>query len=323
MKLTELLAMPIVDLRTACPVGVISGFAADDKLRSITQCVIIDDNTYAEELLYPWSSLRQGADAYCLVGAQAPAISGVRVPFKSKLYTTDGLCVGMLQDVECTESGKVQNLLLTDGSSIDPAQIYKVGEVIILKGTRKVPRTAKSAKRNTDNAASTDAANPLPQSPTAYFALPQQQEIPTVDTQPATQPNESAVPQPTTVHTQTPTDTVPLPATTALGSAVTMPQDAQPPQDTATPTAIPAVQTVPVPPNGIALRSTAPAVSPTQNDVPYRLVTDYDFLLGRTLTKDLVQSGHVFIAKGTVIDDYAVQLAGRAGLLVALTTISR
>lgn len=308
MKLTELLAMPIIDLRTAAAVGVVSGFVADDKLRNVVQCIVIDDNTYAEELLYPWSALRAGTDAYCVAGARSQPIAGVRVPFKGMIYTTDGVRIGMLQDVECTSGGKVQNLLLTDGSSIDPAQIYKVGEVIMLKGTRKLPRTAKSSVA--DNTAQPSVANPLPQPPTEYFAVPHQDA--TDNTQPAMANQRPAAERGTTDDTtpakdnnQPATDTTPVSGASA---------------DRTDDEAASAVQTVTVPPNGVTLRT---AVMPIQQDVPYRLVTDYDFLLGRTLTKDLVQSGHVFIAKGTVIDKQAVQLAGRAGLLVALTTISR
>lgn len=56
--------------------------------------------------------------------------------------------------------------------------------------------------------------------------------------------------------------------------------------------------------------------------VNVRLMGDYSFLLGRTLSADLVHKGCVILSKGTIIDDRAVTLARQGGLLVNLTALS-
>jgi len=258
MQLTDLLAKPLIHLTEAKTLGNVYGFWTDKHFRRIRYVQILDEETYAHPLAYAWGRVRVGQDALAVVSDPQDPI-GVFVPFKGAIYDTDGAAKGYLQDAVCTGTGMVDHLVTTDGQVYYPKDVVSVGDILVVRGTRRVSRPRKTSP----------PALPLEEA----FNLPASAPAPV---------------EPTPVE---------VPA--------------------------PAPQLEPAPSGIILPRAPLPQeINALPEGINVRLVGDYSFLLGRTLTGDLVRHGRVLLPKGTIIDERAVSLARTEGQLVALTSLS-
>ena len=238
MQLTDLLAKPLIHLSEAKTLGNVYGFWTDKHLKRIRYIEALDEETYAHPAAYSWGKVHVGLDAVC-VSTDPETPEGVFVPFKGTIYDTDGRQKGYLQDVVVTHTGSVDHLVTTDGQTLYPRDVVAVGDVLVIRGSRRVGRPRKETR-------------PAPSLEEAF--------------------NRADEPTP---------------------AGVLLPRAPMPEEVNAQPLG-----------------------------VNVRLVGDYSFLLGRTLSGDLTRHGRLLLAKGTVIDERAVALARGEGQLVALTALS-
>lgn len=80
---------------------------------------------------------------------------------------------------------------------------------------------------------------------------------------------------------------------------------------------------IPIQVQNIQNETAASEQEPSEDELPPRIITDYTFLLGRKVTKNIRSAGEIIILENTVIDDSVVKTARHNGKLVELTINSK
>lgn len=135
MNLTELLATPVIDLTNATQTGVVSAFALGDDLKRVEAVTVIDEENYCREINYRLADVKWGED--CLL-VDAPTITEelTRIPLRGQIYDVDGAGYGYLKEVVCDAKGRIEAWVTTDDVRIAPARVWKIGDLILLKGKK-------------------------------------------------------------------------------------------------------------------------------------------------------------------------------------------
>lgn len=299
-EISSLLEKPVLSRENSCIIGIIKNVYFSKKCSQIEYFII---NSYENDtpLLLPVSNVTSIGDAV-IVQSKAVLLdyADVDVSILScdvigmPVYTQSGILKGRISKVEVTKIGKVTKLI-TDTEQYSPSAIENVGDVIMLKNSAKYPK-AKALRM------------PKPKQNAPVFILDN------TATSLNTEKSESTRPD--------------LQANESL-------------QDLSAPN-VPSSLTR----NGVLLQSAPMAIAispdapmftkdafeaivgksaPVDDDLhtPTRIISDYAFLIGRTLSSDLTTYGGLTIAKeGEPITDEVVEKARRAGKLVDLTLLS-
>ena len=144
MNLTELLATPVIHLPTAARLGVVVGFATDDKARRISHVIVVDEDSYCRETYYRWQDVRWGQNAL-LTAAEAVDEHPRRIPFREAVLDLDGVDYGYVKEVACTRNGRIEYVLTTRDEALAPSRLWRVGDVVLLRGKR-TPKMAPEPK---------------------------------------------------------------------------------------------------------------------------------------------------------------------------------
>ncbi len=201
-----------------------------------------------------------------------------------EVFLQNGISKGSVSDVQFSKLGKV-SALVCDSVSFLPSSIWQIGDVILLKGD-----ISKSKSRK------------LPR--------PQQEKIVQLldNDAPASASFQS-------VSHQNAMDVRIAPNPLNLGVEI----------NAKSPIAFCADQKEPVFSEGALLQLAGSDVNLTNDEhTPTRIICEYDFLLNRTLTKDMTTyHGEPIASKGDVVDDDLVEKCRRHGKLVELTLNSQ
>ena len=139
MNLTELLALPVIQLNAARRLGVVSGFLADERLRRVSHWVVLNEDTYIENVL-PWQKATMGSEGvFCTAGLQPLPRDKRPIPLHTAVYDSDGRAWGMMEEIEVDETGRTVALRVGE-NRIDPGGVFCYGELVILRGKRRLRR---------------------------------------------------------------------------------------------------------------------------------------------------------------------------------------
>ncbi len=295
-EISSLLEKPVLSRENSCIIGIIKNVYFSKKCSQIEYFII---NSYENDtpILLPVSNATSIGDAV-IVQSKAALLeyADVDVSILScdvigmPVYTQNGILKGHISKVEATKLGRVAKLF-TDTEQYSPSAIENVGDVVMLKNSAKYPK-AKALRI------------PKPKQNAPVFILDN------VDTSPNTAKSESTHPD---LQASEPFAVQNASSLTSNGVLL---------------------QSAPM---AIAISPDAPMFTkdafeaivgkgaPVDDDLhtPTRIISDYAFLIGRTLSSDLTTYGGLTIAKeGEPITDEVVEKARRAGKLVDLTLLS-
>ncbi len=294
IELSSLLLKPVIERDTSKIVGRIKNAYFSQACNSIAYFVMSSCRQGCDALL-PVSDVLCYCDAIVVQNdANVRCIGDVDFTLFSSgiigmdVYTQNGILKGSIEKVEFTKSGKVTRLF-TQNEQFAPQNIACIGDVMLLKTAKQ----GKSAKPHI----------PRPENETTVFALKPQHSHP--------ESEESSA------QTQISNEYAEQTASAIQNSQF------KAVQITATPLASKIATDSPYFSSNALKIIGAPQ---NANDVhtPSRIITDYTFLLGRTLSNDLTTfSGTLIAESGTVIDDSLVEKSRRSGKLIDLIFLAK
>lgn len=305
--LQSIVSKPVVSRDTSKIVGRIKNAYLSDNFSNIVYFGI-SDCIGGKERLMPFADVLDFADAVMVQNdvnfkdaCDVDFTSLVPICISMPCYTQNGILKGYLAQAAFSHNGKI-SAFSTQTDKFSPSGISSVGDVIILKNgkARKAkPQSIPRPKTQTSVTILKDAK--LERGKTDILSAP-------IDKTPKNISDTKA----TATDVSQPVESAPF----AYKSAETVILSSAPP--------------------AIAISPDAPKFTkdafekilgePLHTDdehTPSRVISDYSFLLGRTLSKDLTTFAGVLIAKkGDVITDSLVNLAMRHGKLVELALYS-
>lgn len=312
------IAKPVLSLDGSKIVGRIKNVYLTENFSNIAYFGIEDVSMQKEQTL-PFEDVLDFADVAVVQNtARLQDISDVdftslcQVRIGMPCYTQNGILKGLVEKAAFSASGKI-SYFATQTDKLSPSGILSIGDVIVLKNgkTRKAkPQTM-----------------PRPKAQTAVTIL-QDENIAGNKTDNLSAQNENCAESPDLSQDKTDTD---LSSRYAFLNSSTIAVSSAPPAISISPDAPKftkdAFEQI-VGSQGI-IRSQENVTRADNNDAytdahtPARVISDYSFLLGRTLSQDLdTFAGMPFAHKGDKITDTLVNLAMQHGKLVDLALYS-
>jgi len=146
MNLTELLATPVIDLNSAAKSGVVSAFAIGDDIKRVEGIVVLEEDNYCREKTYRLTDVKWGQDCL-LVDADETEEPLTKIPFRRQIIDVDGVDYGYLKEVECDPKGHIAAWVTTEDVRIAPQRVWRVGELVILKGKKPYAKKKETVKK--------------------------------------------------------------------------------------------------------------------------------------------------------------------------------
>lgn len=264
INLKNLVGKCVICLSSAKKVGKSLDIIFDGDVRFAEYILLVNEHGTR---YIPLSAVRGANDAVIVDGElfaeQDVNLEGLKNDMlNEEVYLQNGTLLGHVTDVEMTNDGRVQRVVL-EGETFTPAQILRIGDVIIKKVARK--------------------SIPRPKEDYPVYALKDE------DTNDLSEQNAVSVPEFIQFVPQ---------------SAISL--NAKEPQLSESALAV--------------LLQGENASFKEDEHTPARIISDYQFLLGRTLNADLfTYSGELIAPKGGEVTKSVVERARSAGKLVELT----
>lgn len=341
MKLSDILLSDVVCKSDGSLVGKVGNVYFDENCKKI---VYFDITCADTERLLPFSASAALADAVVTEDTLALLAHGdvdttplLPSPLGKKVYTGSGKFRGEITDVIFSSKGKV-NSLNADGVSYSPSSFRAFGDVWLLKDSANGRKTPKV---------------PFPQAKTDYkvtvLGEAEKEEVgietdanKVVGTYRESAPSSVPVSSTASVSSPAPVSSQ-APARSPVATPVKARDDAATSEASA---ATPVTVTVVTPAtteNGAAPLDVRAAENEQEKHVylrdaesgpevvfgeegftPYRVIADYNFLLGRSLTDDIFSySGEKLASRGARVTVDLVETARRHGKLMELTLSSK
>lgn len=341
IELSSILFKPVIERDTSNVVGRIKNAYFSQGCHCIAYFVISSCKQGCDALL-PLDDVLCFSDAVIVQNdANVRCANDIDfTPFSSgiigmSVYTQNGILKGQICKVEFSKSGKVQKLC-TDSEQFTPQNIACVGDVILLKtakqGKPKKPMIPRPENETTVFALKADSAQTADSAKISHsvskpdFASNESAQISYSDQKEPVRIAENKIN--TAESTVAPSTSIPsntMPSVISNTSASKIKSNAQftPVQVTAAPMAKRPSDNSPLFSSNALKLLDAPETD-DDSHTPSRIISDYSFLLGRTLSSDLLSFNGTTIAKaGTQIDDTLVDTARLYGKLVDLVLISK
>ncbi len=344
-KISNFLGSQVINLAAAKAEGVIINGIMDDKLKKMYYYVLVNEETFEdEELFLPLSSVIEGADTlYITSNRQVNSINEqfIKCPLNARVFNTDGELLGKVKDIEYDEKGYTQSIVCDSGNIAQHEIVLASSSLITVKGNKqiRVQRKKTNPQRikveemmnipenieNTslDNTAkdtdSTNIKNDIPLKDTSNTNIKNDilfKDTKSTDTQSSRDINIVDIKNTSTKDNATRTANVEN-ASKSIQDAVQQKKDCENnvffSERIEYPTPIAAT-------NEFATKEP----QKENNELPPRIISNYNFLLSRKVTKDICsQTNDIIIAKDSVIDDEVVKIARKHGKLVELTINSK
>lgn len=292
MKFSILLGKNLICLGHAKDLGTVFNCTVDNKLRRINQIATIDNEE--NEGFVQNKSINFGEDTLFTVGSLADyEQKGILFPFRARVFDTDGNFLGKVSDFEF-EKNQVLEIFLTKDNSIKTDDIVVASQdLVIVNGKRKIRACVNTFKRE---------KLPLDGAFNEPLAL-------------RGETNENGENDPKTANFEPDENEGDIPDKSFVASDEVTPRTVQ---DNLSP--ISAIQTRQTFVNETNDKIVQPDL--TSEDSPRKLISGYQFLLGRKVIKNIIQGGILLIPKDKTIDVDTVELARKHGKLVELTVSS-
>lgn len=295
MKFSNLLGKNLISLAYAKELGTIYSCTVDNKLRHIYQIATVDNDE--NEGYIQNKTINFGTDVLYTVNTLADyEQKGILFPFRARVFDTDGNFLGKVSDFEF-EKNQILEIQLAKDVSIKTSEIVVAGkDLVIVKGNRKVKACTNTTKR---------AKSPVLTS----FTVVQPDEG---------EPNKNSDNSPKMLKLATFENYEDTFDNSLIASDEITAQPIDEPKDNLI--------------SGGKARSGQITVNDTNDSVlqpdradtesPRKLISGYQFLLGRKVIKNIIQGSTLLIPKDKTIDVDTVELARKYGKLVELTVSS-
>ena len=360
LELTTLIGKPILSVDSSCILGKVTDVYFDEYCKTAvyfciypTNVPVCGDpiNTEGERrMLLPFGEVQSFSDAL-VVADGAGLVSPLDVDvtaFKGNMltmtvYTLSGLHKGNMRNVHISSTGKVQRLCAAE-NSFTPSAILKIADVILLKNNSKfTPQTGTFAVTQSKRRNSTPKPRKMPRPGKDYPVnilgdfvpaqpaqdLTKSAPVPKTSAQTVATNIENIVPQPANIKIANPASLKPIDVKATYAQAADI---------NTTGATVQILQAMPKPAIAIGADSREPVLSDNalktilegedglqydDGHTPTRIICNYEFLVGRTLSADLrYYSGEIIAAAGSIVTESTVEMARRAGKLVELTLYS-
>lgn len=295
MKFSNLLGKNIINLSHAKELGTVYNCTVDNKLRHISQIATVDNDenegyiqnrliNFGEDVLYTVNTLADYEQ------------KGILFPFRARVFDTDGKYFGKVSDFEF-EKNQILEIQIGKDLSIKTSEIVTASNnLVIVKGKRKVRACTPQTKR---------AKPPISTSFTEVQA--------NSDTQTKNDDYEPKMLELATIE-----------------DYEEISEDSLVASDEITQDVVDEHKETPLQESNIKERKTTvnetndKKVQPDQaiGESPRKLISGYQFLLGRKVIKNIIQGSMLLIPKDKTIDVDTVELARKYGKLVELTVSS-
>lgn len=319
MKFSSLLGKNLISLANAKELGTVYSCTVDNKLRKIHQIATIDNDENEGYIENKYVNV--GSDVLYTINALADYEQmGIDFPFRSRVFNTDGKLLGVVADFEF-DGNQIIELELTDNERIKTSEVVIASDnLVIVKGERVIRPLSNSKKREkTPISASFTEVKPyskISQTLSENGAKKVNNQV-SVDNDysyeeennyPATQDDSYQTAEDIKYELNDNQNT--------NNNALT--------QSRAKQTDV-AIHEENFKNETITINKTNDAI--IQPDIifeesPRKLISGYQFLLGRKVIKNILQGGILLIPRNKTIDVDTVELARKYGKLVELTVSS-
>lgn len=294
MKFSILLGKNLISLGHAKDLGTVYNCAVDNKLRRINQIATIDNDENEGFVQNKYVNL--GEDTLFTVSTLADyEQKGILFPFRARVFDTDGNFLGKVSDFDF-ENNQILNLILTKDVSIKPDNVVVAStDLVIVKGKRKIRACVGTTKRE---------KMPIQ---VAFNEVKHESDEPNKNVRNSQKPVELELDEDYNDNFDE----------SFVASDEITPQPIVEIQENPLLTATQTRQTIV---NETNDKIVQPDLS--NEESPRKLISGYQFLLGRKVIKNIIQGGTLLIPKDKTIDVDTVELARKYGKLVELTVSS-
>lgn len=295
MKFSILLGKNLISLAHAKDLGTVYNCTVDNKLRRINQIATVDNDE--NEGFVQNKSINFGEDTLFTVNTLADyEQTGILFPFRARVFDTDGNFLGKVSDFEF-EKNQIVEIQLSKEVSVKASEVVVASkDLVIVQGKRKIKACGNTQKRE---------KTPLG---TAFNEININSDT--------TKENEFNDTKMVDLGTDEDYDDFSDEVFVASDEVVSQtPDDFQ--ENRPNVSAVQARQTV-------VKETKDNIVQPdlSTEESPRKLISGYQFLLGRKVIKNIIQGGTLLIPKDKTIDAPTVELARKYGKLVELTVSS-